>query len=211
MNTRLISIVIAVLLLMCSHNADVYAQSESPRWEAGVQMTALRYNGSGYTFGSHASTVNDKPRATDVGIGGRISFNAAKWLALESEMNFFPREFATSPNRTQALFGVKTGRRFGKVGLFAKVRPGVMRFSEAQISFSSLPSDTFRVPGKTVFALDVGGVIEINHTRRVFTRLDFGDTMLRTTDRLTTNGSAFSAVSRVKHGFQLSAGIGFRF
>ena len=211
MNTRLISIVIAVLLLVCLHNADVYAQTESSSWEAGVQMMALHYNGSGYTFGSHASTVNDKPRATDVGIGGRISFNAAKWLALESELNFFPREFATSQNRTQALFGVKTGRRFGKVGLFAKVRPGVMRFSEGQMRSSFSPGDIFRIPSKTVFALDVGGVIEINHSRRVFTRLDFGDTMLRTTDRLNTNGSAFIDVSRVKHGFQFSAGIGFRF
>ena len=211
MRTSLIPIVIAVLLLMCSHNSDVYAQSEVSRWEAGVQMTALRYNGSGYTFGSHASTVNGEQRTTDVGIGGRVSFKAASWLALESELNFFPREFATSPNRTQALFGVKTGRRFGKVGLFAKVRPGVMRFSEGQLRSSFSPGDTFRVPGQTVFALDVGGVMEINHSRRVFTRLDFGDTMLRTTDRLNTNGSSFTEVSRVKHGFQFSAGIGFRF
>lgn len=209
MRTRLIPIVIAVLLLMCSHNSDVYAQSEVSRWEAGVQMTALHYNGSGHTFGSHASTVNGEQRTTDVGIGGRISFNVAKWLVLESELNFFPRQFATSPNRTQALFGVKTGRRFGKVGLFAKVRPGVMHFSEGQ--YSSSFGGIVRVLGKTVFAMDVGGVIEINHSRRIFTRLDFGDTMLRTTDRLTTNGSAFTEVSRVKHGFQFSAGIGFRF
>ena len=213
MRTRLIPIVIAVLLLMCLHNSEVYAQSESPRWEAGVQMTALHYNGSGSIYGSYASTLtlDGGQRTTDIGMGGRISFNAAKWLALESELNFFPREFATSQNRTQALFGVKTGRRFGKVGLFAKVRPGVMRFSEGQLRSSFSPGDTFRVPGQTVFALDVGGVMEINHSRRVFTRLDFGDTMLRTTDRLTTNGSSFTDVSRVKHGFQLSAGIGFRF
>ena len=211
MRTRLISIVIAVLLLVCLQDSDVYAQSESPRWEAGVQMTALRYNGSGYTFGSQASLVNGGQRTTDVGIGGRISFNAARWLVLESELNLFPREFATSQNRTQALFGVKTGRRFGKVGLFAKVRPGVMHFGAGQIRLSSSPGDILRVPDKTVFALDVGGVMEINHSRRVFTRLDFGDTMLRTTDRVTTNGSTFTEVSRVKHGFQFSAGIGFRF
>ena len=211
MRTRLISIVIAVLLLVCLQDSDVYAQSESPRWEAGVQMTALRYNGSGYTFGSQASLVNGGQRTTDVGIGGRISFNAARWLVLESELNLFPREFATSQNRTQALFGVKTGRRFGKVGLFAKVRPGVMHFGAAQMLSSSLPGDSVRIPSKTVFTLDVGGVMEINHSRRVFTRLDFGDTMLRTTDRVTTNGSAFTEVSRVKHGFQFSAGIGFRF
>lgn len=168
MRTRLIPIVIAGLWLVTFYKSDVCAQSDSSRWEVGVQMTALRYNGSAYTFGSHASTINEKPRTTDVGIGGRLSFKAAKWLALESELNFFPREFATSQNRTQALFGVKTGKRFGKVGLFAKVRPGVMRFSDS-------PGAIFRVPGKTVFALDVGGVIEINHSRRVFTRLDFGD------------------------------------
>lgn len=211
MRTRLIPIVIAGLLLVKFHKSDVYAQSESSRWEAGVRMTALRYNGSGYTFGSHASTINEKPRTTDVGVGGRISFNAASWLALESELNFFPRHFATSPNRTQALFGVKTGRRFGKVGLFAKARPGVMHFSAGQVRLSSSLGDVFRIPSKTVFALDVGGVMEIRHSRRVFTRLDFGDTMLRTTDRVITNGNAFTKVSRIKHGFQFSAGIGFRF
>lgn len=211
MSTRWISIVIATFLFWCLQNTGVYAQSESYRWEAGVQMTALRSNGSGYTFGSHASTVNGEQRTTDAGIGGRITFNATRWLAFESELNFFPREFATSQNRTQALFGAKTGRRFGKVGLFAKVRPGVMHFGEGQIRLSSAPSDVFRVPDKTVFALDVGGGIEINHSRRVFTRFDFGDTMLRTTDLLYTNGSALTEVSRIKHGFQFSAGIGFRF
>jgi hypothetical protein len=70
-------------------------------------------------------------------------------------------------------------------------------------------------------ALDIGGVLEFYPTRRVVTRFDFGDTIIRygattinsidgpaggpfVTTPITINGET-------RHSFQFSAGVGFRF
>src|SRR5262249_26772681 len=131
--------------------------------------TVLSHSGSAFPFielepgpefQPHGSMFNISggPGIKDYGYGGRLAFNGIRGVSLEAEMNFFPRDLPTSSSRVQALFGVKAGKRFGRVGIFGKLRPGFVSYSENKPA-----SPIFATPRKTLFALDLGGVVEINH------------------------------------------------
>ena len=206
-----VSAAIAGLFLLSFSGRKIYAQAEISKLEAGVQISVLRHNGSAYSFAF--LDPQSGPDLTDVGVGGRIAYYVTRNVSFEVEVNFFPRELPTSQSRTQGLFGMKAGRRFNKVGVFGKVRPGFVSFSKGRLPDPLVPGGGLFItfPGKTVFALDLGGVIEIYHSRHFFSRLDFGNTSIRTTDQVAVNGGSFKAVGVTKSNFQFSAGMGFRF
>ena len=104
------------------------AQADVPRFEAGVHGSVLRLS----DFGSSST-----------GIGGRITFNVARWAAVEAEGTFFPQDDVLLPGamitnlrvthyrkRTDGFFGAKLGYRGDRFGLFTKVRPGFTVLSE---------------------------------------------------------------------------------
>lgn len=77
---------------------------------------------------------------------------------------------------SQALGGVKLGRRVGRLGYFAKIRAGVQSHSEGL--------RVARAPGQPPVygriyrpALDIGTVIETTLGRRFVWRVDAGDVM----------------------------------
>ncbi|MGH9904830.1 MAG: hypothetical protein ACRD8U_04495 [Pyrinomonadaceae bacterium] len=123
---------------------------------------------------------------------------------------------------------MKAGKRFRKFGIFGKARPGVVSFSGGDFDVVAVPAPPPTFPGFIItrkrannFALDVGGVIELYHSRRIFTRFDGGDTIIWYPNR------SFSTVlfdetgavrtfpiirpADTRHNFQVSAGIGIRF
>ncbi|MGH9769153.1 MAG: hypothetical protein ACREAB_17130 [Blastocatellia bacterium] len=200
----------AVIMLALTSHQDVCAQSEEPKMDVGAHITLLHHNGSAYIFPFRSDPQGERLQ-NDVGLGGRISYFAMKHLALEGEINHFPRELQTSGSRTQYLFGPRAGIRFDKVGIFAKARPGFMRFSEGRKPVSDLPGGFGIFRGKNVFAFDFGGVVEFYQSNRFFTRVDLGDTLIRNTDRETVNGGPIRSVSEINHNFQLSLGFGMRF
>lgn len=159
------------------------AQPDVSRFEAGIQASVLRLNNLG---------------STNTGIGGRFTFNVAKWAALEAEGTFFPQDDITLPQtalfdnlrvrhyrkRTEAFFGARLGYRGDRFGLFAKVRPGFTSLSERRggdmcegevCAFVLLVRPEYR----TEFAVDLGGVLEFYPSRRVIARFELGDTIIR--------------------------------
>ena len=213
-----------------SEDAGASSQSASTdervrRFEAGIQFSSLILNPPSSDFGFGSLGVE-----AEAGGGARFGFNATDDLAFEVEGNFYPRRrFGNStaiggyPSQAQA--GVKYGRRFERFGLFAKARPGIVHFSSvAEVSgyesVTFLSGDTFFFPnfrftGKTYFSMDVGGVLEFYPSKRILTRFDVGDTMIRYPDR--DNPSVFTTAppprlpAELKHNLQVTAGIGFRF
>jgi hypothetical protein len=173
------------------------AQTSVPRVEIGAQVSVIDLRDS----------LSEKP----LGLGGRVGYNATDHLAVEAEVNhFFPPEIGNS--RTQALFGVKAGKRFGdsdepSVGLFLKARPGLVRFNGP-----AAPGVT--VNGTTKPALDLGGVFEVYPSRRVVVRIDVGDTLIfyngQTIRRLSLPGGPQEQL-QTSHNFQAGIGVGFRF
>lgn len=208
------------IALACS-SSRVSAQSEPGKVELGVHFTSI----------TKPDFAGGK---TEAGFGGRFTFNFNRSLAVEAEGNFFPHNCRACTNENvgnlaQGFFGVKAGKRFRKFGLFGKARPGVASFSGGEFNIEILPTPPGTFPvfvinrsRATNFAFDVGGVIELYHSRRIFTRFDGGDTIIRypqhtfnsfffdpVTGAVTT--FPFTRPADTRHNFQFSAGIGIRF
>jgi Outer membrane protein beta-barrel domain len=198
--------VLLLVTLLASISAT--AQSDDSRFEAGIQVS-LMGRGSGIFFDG-----------ASIGGGGRLTFNLNRYLALEGEMNYFPENGFGNLRRLQGQFGVKSGIRFKRFGLFGKIRPGFQdREYEVPIYCSQYiaicPLSPYRV-GETGFSMDLGGVFEFYPAKRITLRIDAGDTILTHNDQPIYIGPPriyiFPAQSRhTSNTFQLSTGIGFRF
>ena len=169
---------------------------------------------------------------TEPGIGGRFTYNLNKNVALEAAAYFFPRSCFDCFNNgriTEAVGGIKAGKRFKTWGIFAKARPGIVSYSKGTVEITqtgptgSIPSFPFRFRTKPLTnpAVDLGGVLEFYPSRRIVTRFDFGDTIIhirrQTRDTLqfdpATNTFFLAPVpvlGRTTHNFQFSASVGFR-
>lgn len=69
---------------------------------------------------------------------------------------------------------------------------------------------------KTHFTTDVGGVLEFYPSRRLVTRFDFGDTIIRYGERHTNNiisirPTLITLPAETRHNLQFTAGLAFRF
>lgn len=207
------------LFLIGNREARAQAQDDLPRFEIGGQFSSLSISRSFET-------------RTTPGFGGRFTVNVTDNVALETEGNFFPVDerfggFRNGGRAIQGLAGVKMGKRYERFGIFAKARPGLISFGRGKTELiPTNPTDplsqlNIRSERLTHFALDLGGVLEFYPSRRFFTRLDFGDTIIRY-GQTTTNiligapGGGLTSMplttpSDTRHNFQFSAGIGFRF
>lgn len=179
----------AVLFLFICCGA-VFAQEDLRKIEIGAFVSAIKLKKS----------VSESP----LGIGGRLTYNINKYAAIDGEIAHFPQNPSGNFGESQAFAGVKAGIRNEKFGLFAKARPGFVRFG----------GDFFKVRNggaKSYFAMDVGGVFEFYPNSRVIIRADVGDTIIRFgNDRIQT-GSAAAISPGTTHNLQTGIGIGFRF
>ncbi|HKQ78386.1 MAG TPA: outer membrane beta-barrel protein [Blastocatellia bacterium] len=191
-----------LLFLLIPHEF-VIAQSEEQKVEVGVQFSVLS-----------RGTVPFFYDATSIGGGGRITFNLTKNLALEGEMNYFPGAGFNDVRRFQGQFGVKSGLRYDKFGVFGKVRPGFVNLNyEFPVFCIQGPCPPINVEN-TNFSLDLGGVVEFYPSRRVTVRFDVGDTIINQREPAFLLAREFFGISPrsfATHNLQLSAGVGFRF
>lgn len=203
---------LTLLLLMCTQGRA--QQAEPTKLEIGVQFSSLTLTAPGVK--------------REVGIGGRLTYNLNKNLAVEAEGNYFPsgstRGFAPGGSILQGQFGLKAGKRWQKFGVFAKARPGFVSFDGSYaptltgttaINGMQVPVYDFdRITRTTHFSMDLGGVVEVYPSRRVIVRFDAGDTMIHygAHDELdfARTPEFFRAPGQTTHNFQFSAGVGFR-
>ena len=217
-NAILMAATAIIFLLSCGHQAALAQSDELQKYEIGAQFSSLSINQFGGT-------------RTEPGLGGRFTYNVTDNFALEAEGNFFPKNerfnaFRSGGRAVEGLFGTKLGKRYKRFGIFGKARPGFISFSRGLTEF--IPAggtDPFafdvRTKRLTHFAADIGGVLEFYPSRRVFTRIDIGDTIIRygqtstTTYGVTPSGIItpfpITVPGDTTHNFQFSAGVGFRF
>ncbi|HEX8844466.1 MAG TPA: outer membrane beta-barrel protein [Pyrinomonadaceae bacterium] len=240
--------IIAALALLLFPGSEALAQGDAPRFEIGGQFSLLSRN-------KPSSQDDDfvSGQVTDPGFGARFTYNVTNEIAFEAEGNFFPGRdfnseggFFTRPDNDlgvpsghiyQGQFGVKAGKRFKKIGLFGKVRPGFVRFTQVSqfTGFRIVPlfhpsqgrevqveNAEFRLGKATYFSMDLGGVVEFYPSRRIVTRLDIGDTIIRYGIYREALGAVcplsspcptqvFERPAETRHNLQFSAGIGIRF
>ena len=235
MKRKLLDLLVLLALLLAGAAGEAVAQDddgpdvdEHP-FEVGAQLTFIGINFPERIATSPPATgtsiVLPQDEVTTAGYGARFGYNLNRYVALEGEFNYLPERNINEvfqSRRTQILAGVRVGRRWEKVGVFAKARPGAMYFdgygARGPCTFT-LASDTCTEQGRTFFAADVGGVVEYYPTRRTILRVDAGDTIVRFREAGpvifppvgTFTGSSTITVADTTHNFQLTFGIGFRF
>ena len=199
------AIVLTIAALVVARPDSAGAQSSPARFELGGQV---------------ASTNSSQFDETDVGAGARISWHPTGWLGAEAEINGYPGNFpgqrAFSRGRVEGLFGATVGGSFGSVRPFGRLRPGFVTFRKSPEPFACIlifppPLACTLASGRTLFALDIGGGVEVYATPKTFVRVDAGDLLMKypgpvfdTT--LTARQRAFFS-----HNFRFAAGAGVRF
>ena len=202
------------------------------KFEVGGQFSSLAFRQFFYFAPEQTSPLNLFVFDVDPqpGLGGRFTYNITPSIAAEVQADFYPkRQFfpdGTAGGRTfQVQAGAKIGKRFEKFGVFGKLRPGAMSFSETLIFEDLGPPPTFfpfdfRIDRTTYFSLDAGGVLEFYPSPRVVVRFDAGDTMIRYGGNelpflvvfpITQPVPVPVAPRQFLHHFQFSSGVGFRF
>src|SRR5260370_10853664 len=136
MKTGLLLIaIIAACLVLCTHRARAQTKpsTDLTRYEVGADFTTFTINGE----------------QIELGAGGRFTYNINKSFALEAA-GYFSRGTCdsclgqTTGRIGEGLFGVKAGKRFSKVGIFAKARPGFMTIGKGY--FDLVPASGGFVP-----------------------------------------------------------------
>jgi hypothetical protein len=142
-------------------------------------------------------------------VGGRIGWEVLPLVTLDGEVNVLPRDSGAGGSLVQALGGIKLGGRNPTFGLFAKLRPGFVRFNRDFIQPGTACVAVFPTPReclatRTNAALDFGSVIEVYPSSRLIVRVDLGTTYI-------WYGSRGDARSRRYGNFQLGLGAAVRF
>ena len=246
MKKPLLLTIVAILAALLFSGTEVLSQEDPPRYEVGGQFSLLSRNRPSVQEEEFFQDFDDfdeffPRRVTKLGFGGRFTYNLTNKIAFEAAGNFFPerKELFGVPDGhiIQCQFGVKAGKRFKKFGFFAKARPGFVTFTETSLftgfetQFIPDPSrgvallfdvPQFRIGKATYFSTDIGGVVEFYPSRRLVTRFDVGDTIIRYGEYgepaavvcplcCACPTRLFLRPAETKHSLQFSAGVGFRF
>jgi hypothetical protein len=213
--TRFLIAILSVFLLQSQAQSQSQT-TEMPKYEVAAEFTTLARE----TFEVR----------TDAGFGARFTFNLNRVVSLETAGYFLPSQCnvcVNNGNVTEVLGGVKIGKRFEHWGIFGKARPGVVSFSRGKFDVRPDPSNpgfpfNFVPERLTTFATDVGGVVEFYPSKRLVTRFDAGDTIMRFGSRpaeviafdaatRTFTVMPFRLPARTAHNVQFMASVGFRF
>jgi hypothetical protein len=185
------------------------------RFEVGGQFGSLT-KGNSLVLSSTGNQLN-----TSLGGGGRFTYNLRPQIGLDATLMYFPNtegllvNFQSGGNTLEGLFGVKAGLRKGKVGYFAKARPGFLHFDKTLADFNIQTSQPPHFSSITHPVLDVGAVVELYTSRRTMLRFDAGDTIWWIGSRkligLLPQQPTVVAPGDVRHMIQLTTGFGVRF
>lgn len=196
---RNIFLTLAAIALLLSFNVlRIQAQTNkqddqnTPRFELGGQ---LYYLGAG--------DVND------AGAGGRFTYNFNRYFAIDSEVNASLNvgDETIGINGALVFAGVKVGRRFNNVGIFAKARPGFTTSFTRHTGPGFFDSERVTKP-----ALDLGVVLEYYPSKHTVVRFDASDVIIGFGDDLIEEVRC-PCPRRIgtKNGLYISIGYGFRF
>jgi hypothetical protein len=218
---------LAVIALFILVAPVTEGQTQESKFEGGGQFSSLQLDIRSAT--STGTFTISKDRQNISGFGGRFGYNLTRSVALEAEVNFFPQNRDLEGGRkVQGLFGIKAGKRLERIGLFARGRPGFIRFGKGDYFFAHGCAQIFPPPlgcfdpvARTSFAIDLGGVVELYPSPRIIVRFDAGDTIVRLPARTVAASDptfgppgylvAIPVNAETRHNFQGSVGFGFRF
>jgi hypothetical protein len=191
--------------------AGVASAQEVPRYEVGGQISPLQ----------DSEFLVPAGQRSEVGFGGRFTWNVSRFIAADSQIDYYNGD-VFSGGRIQGLVGVKAGIRKNRIGVFGKVRPGVLRTNLPLVCAICLSggSQLFGDPffdRETMwsFAVDTGAVVEAYPMRRLAIRFDIGDVYLKLKRNvivgLDRGEYKLDPFYLKTHTLQMGIGAGFRF
>ena len=197
---RNIFLTLAAAALLLSFNVlSLQAQTNkqddqnTPRFEFGGQL---------YSLGISEAVGN-------AGAGGRFTYNLNSYFALDSELNasLYVGDETIGVTGALGFAGVKVGRRFNNLGIFAKARPGFTTSFSRQTGPTFFDSERVTKP-----AFDLGVVLEYYPSKHSVVRFDASDVIIGFGDDLIEEVRC-PCPRRLgtKHGLYLSIGYAFRF
>lgn len=204
MQKKTLVMLFAITLMVCLNRSAARAQSDDvPKFELGGHTTVIDLRALGEVEAG--------------GPGARFTYNFTRHIALDTEVNVLTKQVTAGGRKIQGQFGIKAGARKEKVGVFAKIRPGFMRFESDPFGGFELSFDPFTRRQRSVIepTLDVGGVVEIYPSKNTIVRFDAGDTIIRFGQR--TRASSLIGAPEItvggftSHNFQAGVGFALRF
>jgi hypothetical protein len=193
-----------ILTLLLAGATSTSAQTDQRQFQAGVHLAAI-----------DSGEFNE----SDIGVGGRLSWHPGGLVGIEGELGLFSGDFAGRPafsrRRIEGLFGITAGPRVGRLRVFAKARPGFVRFNEAPQPFACIlifppPLSCAMAGGETVGAIDLGGGAEWSIGRNAL-RIDVGDRMMRYPGPALSSDRTAHEESFFGHDLRVAIGAGFGF
>jgi hypothetical protein len=196
---RNIFLTLAAIALLLSFNV-LHIQGQTnrqddqnvPRFEFGGQLYSLSLS-----------------KVSDAGAGGRFTYNFNPYFAIDTEVNASLNvgDETVGVNGALVFAGVRVGRRFNDVGIFAKVRPGFTTSFTRHTGRGFFDSERVTKP-----ALDLGAVLEYYPSKHTVVRFDASDVIIGFGDDLIEEVRC-PCPRRLgtTNNLQLSVGFGVRF
>ena len=173
-------VVASLVVVLAFVAGSAAAQTAEKRLEVGGHVSALRIGEIGNT---------------NAGIGGRVSYDVFRWLAVDGQVDYFPKDRLDVGNgpivtlglhyyrrRLEGFVGPKIGLRRERFGLFGTVRPGFAHLTDTGMKCTGEMCALalfVRPDYQTEFALNYGGIFELYPTARAVLRFDAGSTAFR--------------------------------
>jgi len=153
-----------------------------------------------------------KCRVNNSGVGAMISYRMTNHFWFDSEVNQFPGSGSSkgSGSTTEGLFGIRYGYTGRVWNVYVKARPGFIYYPKT----TSFPTG-HEFASLSRFALDCGGIIEMNASKRSSFRFDAGTTFVRYLQGLDPRQAPVAYISptyiATQGNFQVATGYVFRF
>lgn len=199
-------IVVSLLAAFAFQARSAFAQEERSRFEIGS------------VFAQYHAPALSKAVTDQFALGGRFTWNWLPHLSLEAEYaSSLEKPGAETQNDggyfSQALFGVKSGVRWKRWGVFGKFRPGLITYSMAIKSVNTkgtgAPIEFGRLNNA---AYDIGGGAEFFLSRHWLFRYDAGDLITHQGSLgVPINAQRIIFPSFTNHNFESEVSVAFRF
>lgn len=182
-----------------------------------AQQNPLRFE-VGPVFSEYHAPALSRAVTGQLQLGGRFTWNWLPHLSFEGEYaSSLKKPGAESQNDggyfSQALFGVKSGFRWQRWGIFAKFRPGFVSYSGAITSANQGSVTTPVTFGRlNEAAYDLGGGAEFILSRHWLFRYDASDLITHVGNRpFLLNGQQLTFLPITTHNFETEVSVAFRF
>lgn len=184
--------------------AAAQADADERFWDASVTASWTDY-----------SQFDD----TSFGLGLSVSRRLTNAFAADAQLGFSPSDLGQLPfsgSRFEGYVGLRGGPRLGRHQVYAAVRPGFVRFSEAPAPVACIaiyppPLVCSLAGGETLFAVQLGGGVELVPSERSLVRLEAGSLLVRYPGPGIARDSGVFDDALWSHNLRLGVSVGLRF